>query len=118
MANSVREMPQFKYHPDPLGNRVIVERQCVCPVCNEVTGFAYEGPSYSIEDVENLSHGASQVAMPPKNTTLNSSTTMTLNTSETFKRKSNCNSARPDISSRQSTRGRSIAMITVLYFDQ
>lgn len=48
------EFPVFKYNSDPIGNRVIVQRTARCPVCNEKTEYVYEGPFYSIEEVENI----------------------------------------------------------------
>ncbi len=44
---TARVLPQFKYHPDPIATNVIVERQTECPVCHQVTGFAYDGPFYT-----------------------------------------------------------------------
>jgi len=49
-----RQLPDFKYHPDPVGNRVIVARPSECPICHEVTGFAYDGPFYTQADPRNI----------------------------------------------------------------
>ncbi len=48
------ELPQFKYHPDPVSNKIIVECDFTCSVCNLRRGFVYEGPYYCLEDVENI----------------------------------------------------------------
>jgi len=49
-----RELPKFRFHIDPIGNKVIVESEAECPICNQKTGYAYAGPFFSVEDVENI----------------------------------------------------------------
>lgn len=49
------EIPRFKYHPDPVGTGVFIqgeERTCEC--CNKKTDIWYDGPFFSVEDVECL----------------------------------------------------------------
>lgn len=45
-------LPKFKYNLNPIENRIIVRKEAICSCCNEKTEFVYEGPFYSIEDVE------------------------------------------------------------------
>lgn len=54
MEEEKRELPKFKYNLKPLDNRIIVKRSEMCPVCNKETEYVYEGPFYSVEDVENI----------------------------------------------------------------
>lgn len=42
-----RELPIFKYFPDPVGNKSIVKSKAICDCCNIKTGFIYEGPFFS-----------------------------------------------------------------------
>ena len=51
---ATRQLPKFRYHPDPIANNVVVTRQAECPVCHEVTGFAYDGPFYTQDDPKNI----------------------------------------------------------------
>ncbi|MCI8801850.1 MAG: CbrC family protein [Oscillibacter sp.] len=50
------ETPVFKYHPDPFKTEVFKRREqaVLCPCCGKETLVTYEGPFYSVEDVENL----------------------------------------------------------------
>ncbi|MCL2744767.1 MAG: CbrC family protein [Planctomycetaceae bacterium] len=48
------EFPKFRFHPDPIGSEVIKKSDAECPVCNQKTGYAYVGPFYAVEDVENI----------------------------------------------------------------
>jgi uncharacterized protein CbrC (UPF0167 family) len=54
MSQPASDFPFFKYHPDPIGSGVLVGRESVCPCCGQIRGFAYEGPSFSRADVDNL----------------------------------------------------------------
>lgn len=40
------QFPVFKYHPDPVGTRTFVSSDAECQVCNQKTGYVYEGPVY------------------------------------------------------------------------
>lgn len=53
------ELPVFKYHPDPFKTEVFRRREeaVLCPCCGKETFVTYEGPFYSVEDVENLCPG-------------------------------------------------------------
>ena len=43
------ELPKFRFHPDPIGNRVIKESDAVCSVCEKKTGYIYTGPFFARE---------------------------------------------------------------------
>jgi uncharacterized protein len=49
-----RNLPIFKYHSKPLETGMITNKNAICPVCNEKTGYVYEGPFFSVEEVENI----------------------------------------------------------------
>jgi len=50
----MRELPRFRYHSDPVQSRVFVRSSEACPCCDQVSGWAYDGPLYSLSDVDNL----------------------------------------------------------------
>jgi uncharacterized protein CbrC (UPF0167 family) len=54
MTTSYESLPRFLYHPDPVATHVIIARKSECPVCRKRTGYAYEGPFYSVHEVENI----------------------------------------------------------------
>ncbi|MDP4144334.1 MAG: CbrC family protein [Bacillota bacterium] len=35
---------------------MIVKRNSICPVCNQETDYVYEGPFYSVSDVDDICH--------------------------------------------------------------
>ena len=43
------QLPVFKYHPDPIDTGTFVTSEAECAVCNQKTGYVYEGPLYSLE---------------------------------------------------------------------
>lgn len=47
-------LPEFKYNPNALKLEIIVKRQAECPVCSNKREYAYEGPFYSVEEVEDI----------------------------------------------------------------
>lgn len=49
-----KEMPNFKYNSDPVGNNIIVKKKSTCEVCNQEVSYIYEGPFYSKEDIEDI----------------------------------------------------------------
>lgn len=51
---SQRELPAFKYHPDPIGTGSIVASDKQCEVCSETAGVVYSGPFYAVEEVETI----------------------------------------------------------------
>jgi len=48
------EFPIFKYHKDPINSGSIITGSFTCPVCKKDRTYAYVGPFFSIEDVENI----------------------------------------------------------------
>ncbi|CAG7634447.1 CbrC family protein [Paenibacillus allorhizosphaerae] len=48
------ELPIFKYNPNPVSIGVIKEEKTMCPICNEERNYVYEGPFYSIDEVEGI----------------------------------------------------------------
>lgn len=50
----MRQFPKFKYHPEPLDNKVFIISDEECPCCGHVTGFSYVGPFYSFKEVEGI----------------------------------------------------------------
>ena len=51
---SNRDLPVFKYNPNAIKNKGIVQRSAKCQVCNEHTEYVYEGPFYSVDEVEDI----------------------------------------------------------------
>src|SRR5260221_6696437 len=47
------ELPEFLYHPDPIGTGSIVVSEAVCLACKQARGYIYTGPVYSEEDLVN-----------------------------------------------------------------
>jgi uncharacterized protein CbrC (UPF0167 family) len=43
-------LPDFRYHPDPLASGSVVASKTVCLCCQQSRGFIYTGPSYAEED--------------------------------------------------------------------
>ena len=48
------ELPEFKYHPDPVATGSIAVSAATCPVCKQSRGYAYTALPYGTEDVENI----------------------------------------------------------------
>ena len=48
------ELPEFKYHADPMKTGVIIKQEAVCPVCKEGTSYIYIGPFFSVDEVEDI----------------------------------------------------------------
>ncbi|QMV14628.1 CbrC family protein [Vibrio spartinae] len=51
---NIKQLPSFKYHPDPIASGVFVKSDSVCPVCNQNNGYKYVGPFYAFTEVENI----------------------------------------------------------------
>ena len=43
-------LPQFRYHPDPVGSGSFEPSTGVCPYCEEARGYVYRGPVYTIDE--------------------------------------------------------------------
>jgi uncharacterized protein CbrC (UPF0167 family) len=46
------ELPEFRYHPDPLASGSVVESKQACRCCGMVRGYVYTGPVYAEEDLQ------------------------------------------------------------------
>lgn len=44
-------LPDFPYHPDPVGTGSIVARDTACVRCGLVRGYIYEGPVYAVAEL-------------------------------------------------------------------
>ncbi len=44
------ELPNFRYHPDPIRSGAIAASQAVCKSCGQARGYIYSGPVYSEMD--------------------------------------------------------------------
>ncbi|WP_338087909.1 CbrC family protein [Nocardioides lijunqiniae] len=49
-----RQMPVFRYHPDPLATGSVVVSDDECERCGHSRGFVYSGPIYSSDEIESL----------------------------------------------------------------
>ena len=51
-----KDFPKFRYHPDPIGTGAFkkADKPQICECCGQKTGYVYESPFYSTEDVECL----------------------------------------------------------------
>ncbi len=45
-------LPQFRYHPDPLAAGMIQPSEAECVCCGEARGYVYTGPVFAVEDYE------------------------------------------------------------------
>lgn len=45
-------LPNFKYHPDPLATGMVIPSNTRCVCCGQVQGFIYIGPVYAEESYE------------------------------------------------------------------
>ena len=48
------DLPDFKYHPDPIATGSIVPSVEVCPVCGERRGFEYDGIPYAKNELKHI----------------------------------------------------------------
>ena len=46
------ELPQFRYHPDPIRSGSIVESDKKCKCCRKARGYIYTGPVYAERDLD------------------------------------------------------------------
>ena len=45
------DLPNFKYHPDPIATGSIIPSEVECKCCDERRGFVYVGPIFSVEEL-------------------------------------------------------------------
>ncbi|WP_348261217.1 CbrC family protein [Telmatobacter sp. DSM 110680] len=48
----VTALPEFRYHPDPVGTGSIIPSSVECCVCKRSMGWIYVGPTYSEADID------------------------------------------------------------------
>ena len=48
------ELPTFKYNPNMERLGIIKKEKTTCPVCGQDKNYVYEGPFYSVEEVEGI----------------------------------------------------------------
>jgi len=44
-------LPEFPYHPDPLGTGAVVRSDAGCLACGTARGYVYTGPVYAVEEL-------------------------------------------------------------------
>ncbi|EPZ46283.1 MULTISPECIES: CbrC family protein [Alicyclobacillus] len=54
MSTQKNELPNFPYHRDPLVTGAIEARQITCQACGEKRPYAYIGPVFTDEEVEDI----------------------------------------------------------------
>jgi uncharacterized protein len=47
------DIPQFRYHPDPIRSGTIIKSDIECQCCGKRRGYIYAGPVYAEHDLEN-----------------------------------------------------------------
>lgn len=47
---TIETLPDFRYHPDPLGTGSVIASTQSCDVCGEARGYVYDGPVYPDDD--------------------------------------------------------------------
>jgi len=50
----MEELPHFKYNPDALKHGIIKKESITCPVCQQDREYVYDGPFFSVEDVNDI----------------------------------------------------------------
>ena len=48
------QLPDFKYHPDPIKTGVIEQEKTLCPVCNQEREYVYTGPFYNHQKAKGI----------------------------------------------------------------
>ena len=47
---ALRELPVFRYHPDPVGTGSLIASSQDCDACGQARGYVYDGPVYAEDD--------------------------------------------------------------------
>ncbi len=47
-------LPEFRYHPDPVGTGSVEPSDAACECCGQARGHRYTGPTYAVDVVEDL----------------------------------------------------------------
>tara|TARA_R110000765_G_scaffold405543_1_gene502094 strand:- start:1000 stop:1608 length:609 start_codon:yes stop_codon:yes gene_type:complete len=50
----MEELPKFKYNPNTLKLGIIKKVKTNCPVCEKERDYVYEGPFYSVDDIDGI----------------------------------------------------------------
>jgi uncharacterized protein len=45
-------LPAFRYHPDPIATKSIVESDKQCACCEQARGYIYVAPVYAVDDLD------------------------------------------------------------------
>lgn len=48
------ELPEFKYNPNAYKLKIIRKKNIVCECCGNKSEYCYDGPFYSIDDIEKI----------------------------------------------------------------
>lgn len=51
--NQTMNLPNFKYHPDPVSSGSIIQSDAKCLCCGKVRGYIYTSNIYCVEELEN-----------------------------------------------------------------
>lgn len=63
-TSTPQKLPQFRYHPDPVGTGSIVADEVSCVSCEQRRPYTYTGPVYAEEELnEAIFLGVSQMAV-------------------------------------------------------
>src|SRR4051794_25675252 len=46
------QLPDFKYHPDPIGTGSVVDSSETCVACGQARGYIYAGPVYAEDELQ------------------------------------------------------------------
>jgi uncharacterized protein CbrC (UPF0167 family) len=60
-----RELPAFRYHPDPITSGAFVPTERPCARCGQVRGWSYTGPIYTGRDDISEAVGSGEIAVCP-----------------------------------------------------
>jgi uncharacterized protein CbrC (UPF0167 family) len=47
---TIKSLPDFRYHPDPLGSGSVIASAESCDACGQARGYVYDGPVYAEDD--------------------------------------------------------------------
>lgn len=47
-----RELPHFRYHPDPIGTGAIVAAEVTCLSCGQDRPYTYAGPVFAVDELD------------------------------------------------------------------
>jgi uncharacterized protein len=47
---TIESLPDFRYHPDPVGSGSVIASAESCDACGQARGYVYDGPVYADDD--------------------------------------------------------------------